>query len=49
MKNKYFQLTQEQRYKIEALFNGGYNNSAIASRIGVHRSTIGRELKRNIP
>lgn len=49
MTKKYFQLTQEQRYKIEALIRAGKNQSAIAELIGVHRSTICRELKRNMP
>lgn len=40
-------LTQEQRYHIEAYKKAGYGNSEIARDIGVHPSTIGRELKRN--
>ncbi len=40
-------LTQEQRYHIEAYKKAGYSNSTIAKDIGVHPSTIGRELKRN--
>lgn len=40
-------LTQEQRYKIEAFKKAGYKNIAIANEIGVDKSTIGRELKRN--
>jgi len=40
-------LTQGQRYHIEAYRNAGYGNSEIAESIGVHPSTIGRELKRN--
>jgi IS30 family transposase len=40
-------LTQQQRYHIEAYKKAGYSNSYIAKDIGVHPSTIGRELKRN--
>ena len=47
MKN-YKQLTLEQRYQISALVQLGFNKSAIAEELGVHKSTIGRELKRNL-
>lgn len=40
-------LTQAQRYHIEAYKKAGYSNSEIARDLGVHPSTIGRELKRN--
>ena len=43
----YTQLTQEQRYQICALLKGGHNQTEIADLIGVHKSTISRELKRN--
>lgn len=43
----YFQLTQEQRYQIYALKKTGHSNSEIADVIGVHKSTVSRELKRN--
>ena len=46
---KYKQLTVEQRYQIEALIQAGFNQTKIADQLGVHRSTIGRELKRSIP
>lgn len=49
MTKKYSQLTLEQRYKIEVLIKAGKNQSVIADLIGVHRSTICRELKRNVP
>ena len=49
MTKKYNQLTLEQRYKIEALNRAGKSQAEIASIIGVHRSTICRELKRNAP
>jgi len=40
-------LTQGQRYHIEAYKRAGYSNKEIAKNIGVHPSSIGRELKRN--
>jgi IS30 family transposase len=43
----YKQLTQEQRYQIYALLKTAHSQSEIAEVIGVHRSTICRELKRN--
>lgn len=43
----YVQLTQKQRYQIEVLYRRGIRRSEIASEIGVHKSTITRELKRN--
>lgn len=46
---QYKQLNSEQRYTIEKLLHSGVSKTQIASIIGVHRSTIGRELKRNTP
>jgi IS30 family transposase len=43
----YKQITETQRYQIYALRKMKHSQSAIARTIGVHRSTIGRELKRN--
>lgn len=43
----YQQLTLEQRYQIYALRKAGQTQAAIAAEIGVHPSTVGRELKRN--
>jgi len=43
----YNQLTQFQRYQIEALLKSEHNQTEIAQTIGVHKSTISRELKRN--
>lgn len=40
-------LTLAQRYKIEALLELDYSKSSIAEEVGVHRSTIGREVKRH--
>jgi IS30 family transposase len=48
-KNSYYQLTQEQRYKLELYLNTGQNQTSIARFLGVNKSTISRELKRNIP
>jgi IS30 family transposase len=43
----YHQLTQEQRYQIYALKKTRHSLSEIAEVIGVHRSTVSRELNRN--
>jgi transposase, IS30 family len=43
----YKQLTMMQRYQIEALKKEGLSQQAIVNNIGVHRSTICRELQRN--
>src|SRR5512147_1301339 len=43
----YHQLTQEQRYQIYALRKTGHSRTEIAEVIGVHKSTVSRELKRN--
>jgi len=43
----YTQLTQEQRYQLYALKKMGHSLSEIAQVIKVHKSTVGRELKRN--
>ena len=43
----YTQLTREQRYQIKALLTMGHNQTQIAKVLGVHKSTISRELKRN--
>jgi len=43
----YKQLTQCQRYQIYALLKSDHNQTEIAKTIGVHRSSICRELKRN--
>jgi transposase, IS30 family len=44
----YKQLDFIKRCQIYGLLKAGYNDSQIAKEIGVHKSTIGRELKRNI-
>lgn len=43
----YKQLTQAIRYSIYQLNKTGWTQTAIADEIGVHKSTVGRELKRN--
>ena len=43
----YSQLTPDQRYIIKSMLKIGYNQSEIAQVIGVHKSTISRELIRN--
>lgn len=42
----YTQLNHESRIKISAPLNAGLSQSEIARQLGVHRSTISRELKR---
>jgi IS30 family transposase len=44
---QYTQLTQEQRYQIYAFMKAHFSKTNIASEIGVHKSTISRELRRN--
>ncbi len=43
----YTHLTTKQRYQIYGLLKGGFCQRAIAKEVGVHKSTISRELKRN--
>jgi IS30 family transposase len=43
----YKQLTREQRYQICALMKAGLFQTEIAKVIGVHKSTISREMRRN--
>jgi IS30 family transposase len=43
----YRQITSEQRYMLAALRTQGLSASAIAQHLSCHRSTIGRELRRN--
>ncbi|MCK4445627.1 MAG: helix-turn-helix domain-containing protein, partial [Candidatus Marinimicrobia bacterium] len=45
--DSYKQLTLEQRYGIYSLFKTGHNQTKIAAVIGVYKSTICRELRRN--
>jgi len=43
----YQQLTREQRYQIYALKKARHSQTEMASIIGVHKSTVSRELARN--
>ena len=43
----YHQLTSEERYILGAFRRQGFNQAQIARQLGRHRSTIGREIKRN--
>jgi IS30 family transposase len=43
----YTQLTQEQRYQIYALLKMEHSQTEIAIGLGVHKSTINREVRRN--
>lgn len=44
---RYTQLTHEQRYQIYILMKAEHNQTEIAAVLGVNKSTISRELKRN--
>lgn len=41
------QLTPEKKYHISSLLKVGYKQKEIAEEIGVHPSSISRELRRN--
>lgn len=45
---EYRQITSEERYMIAALKQQGFHQSQIARALGRHRSSISRELRRNI-
>ncbi len=45
--NHYSQLTQEQRYHIYGLQKARNSQTSIAELVGVHKSTISREVRRN--
>ena len=47
MSKNYTQLSLVQRYQIEAYFKAGMKQKMIAEALGVHPSTICRELRRN--
>lgn len=42
-------LTLEQRYTIQARIEQGHTQKSIAEHIGVHKSTLSREISRNTP
>ena len=48
MRKPYKQLTYDDRIKIEALYNAGVPVSSIALQLGVHVSTIYRDIKRGM-
>lgn len=48
MSKNYTQLSLVQRYQIQALLEVGLKQYLIAEKIGVHASTVGRELRRNV-
>jgi transposase, IS30 family len=43
----YTQLPQDQRYQIYILMKAGKLQSGITNLLGVHKSTISREIRRN--
>ncbi len=43
----YRQLTQTQRYQIHACYDLGISQRQIGRELGLHSSTISRELRRN--
>lgn len=47
MNPKYKQLTDDQRYQIEAYLKAGMTKKFICIELGINRSTLYRELKRN--
>lgn len=47
MTKKYSQLNPSQRYQIGALHKAGHSQGFIANQLGISKSTISRELKRN--
>jgi len=44
---QYTQLTREQQYQIKALLDIGCTQTEIAQTLGVDKSTISREVRRN--
>ncbi len=44
---RYTQLTIRERYTIEFLIQGGFDNNSIALKLGRDKSTVGREIRRN--
>lgn len=43
----YKQLTLEKRYELKAYMQAGFSRSWVATKLGVHKSTVTRELQRN--
>ena len=48
MSKQYTQLTEAERYHIYTMNKQGYSNNKIAQGKGRDRSSIGRELRRNV-
>lgn len=48
IEGKYRQLTKEDRISIEILHTAGFKNSLIGAFVGKHRSSIGREIDKNV-
>lgn len=46
MTTHYSHLTLDDRIEIEYLLNGGHTQAEIARRLGVHRSTVSREVRK---
>ena len=44
---RYRQLTQTQRYQIHARYDLGISQRQIGRELGIHNSTVSRELRRN--
>ncbi|MEK6211076.1 MAG: helix-turn-helix domain-containing protein [Pseudomonadota bacterium] len=45
--NTYTQLTRDKRYQMFVLLTFGARQKDVAEVLGVHKSTISREFKRN--
>lgn len=45
--SKYRRVTQEDRIRIKDALDAGLTKSAIADKLGFHKSTISREIRRN--
>ena len=43
----YQQLACEQRYQISASLKAGFKQTQIARALGIHKSTVSREVRRN--
>lgn len=48
MSKNYKQLSLVQRYQIQAFLKAGMSQKRITQEIGVHPSTVSRELNRNM-
>ncbi len=47
MKKKYKHLTSVQRHQIKVLHKAGHSLSFIGNQLGIHKSTVSREIRRN--